>query len=137
MARESALRQRVGALLRAHGFFVQPIESDTAPGIPDLYYLKQGTGGWVELKSVKVIPKKVSTSLFKSLNHPLSNEQANWLSLNYQNGGRGWVLAGYERTLWLVPGHIAYEQFNDFTVTQLDKFKVTREELVEQLLFGQ
>ena len=135
MAIESAFRQRVAVVLRANGCFIQTVESDTTPGIPDLYYLKDSVSGWVELKLAKVLPKRSTTAVFKSMNHSLSNEQANWISLCLKAGGTAWVLAGYKRTLWLVPGALA-DQFNDMTVEQLDKFKVTKEELPGKLLAG-
>lgn len=135
MAKESALSGRVMGWLKVAGFFAQRIESDTTPGIPDIYYLKQGTSGWVELKYAKVLPKRDTTAVFKTMNHSLSDDQANWISLCLRNGGRAWVLAAFERTIWLVPGHLA-DQFNDMTVTELDKFKVTKDQVLEQLEFG-
>lgn len=135
MALESALSGRVMGWLKGAGFFAQRIESDTTPGIPDIYYLKQGTSGWVELKHAKVLPKRETTAVFGSLNHSLSDDQANWISLCIRNGGRAFVLAAYERTLWMVPGHLA-DQFNSMTLPQLDKFKVTRDQVLELLEFG-
>lgn len=135
MARESALRQRVSGWLRNAGFFPQPVESDTTPGIPDLHYIKHGTSGWVELKHAKVLPKRATTAVFGSLNHNLSNEQVNWIDLYLRHGGRVWILAAYERTLWLVPGSQA-EKFNEFTLDELNQFKTTKEELLEELLHG-
>lgn len=131
-ARESALRQRIGAVLRAHGWFVQPIESETAPGIPDLWCIKEGIGVWVELKHAKVLPKRESTPVFGSLNHNLSNEQVNWIDLCVRHGGRACVLAAYNRTIWLVPGELA-DQFNEMTFSELEDYKVKKEELHELL----
>lgn len=136
MGRESGLRQKVGKLLREHGFFVQTIESGTtSEGIPDLYYANEGNTGWMELKKVQEWPKRQTTSVFRSLNHPLSIYQANWISLARRAGVVVHVLVGYGPQYFLVPGEFAEDadRFNDMTEGDLKKYAVTREELVARL----
>lgn len=124
MAVESGLRQRIAELLRIQGFFVQSIESETNPGMPDMYWRK-GEAGWLELKHVKVLPKRETTSLFKSLNHPLLIEQINWIDLELEHCGRAEILVGYQRDYFLVPGEQC-RQFNDFTWNDLQRYKVDK-----------
>lgn len=131
MAKESALRQRITRLLRDYGFFVQAIESETTPGIPDIYY-RNGIAGWLELKHIKVMPLRPTTSIFKSYNHELSNEQASWISLERRYGGRADILVGYGRELFFVPGQFA-ERFNNFTEPDLRAFTVTKDQLIQLL----
>lgn len=134
MAKESSLRRRITRLLRDHGFFVQAIESETNPGIPDMYYRKE-VGGWLELKDIKIMPVRECTSIFKSYNHPLSVEQANWISLERRHGGNADILVGYRDELFFVPGYYA-EKFNDFVEPVLRGFTVTKDELIDLLKKG-
>ncbi len=132
MPLESTLRQRIGRLLKENKFFYQSLEATTAPGLPDMYYRK-GVAGWIELKHIKKIPKKATTGIFTSYNHPLSNEQINWISLELAHGGRANILASYENALFLVPGRLAHE-FNDLTWVGLRAYLVTPNELLERLI---
>lgn len=133
MANESALRQRVGQLLRESGFFVQAVESTTNPGMFDTYYRKnKQVVGWIEFKLVKHWPARPTTSLFKSLNHPLSNEQAVWAYRELTHGGRADIVVGYERSYFFIPGTIA-DVFNDLTAAEIEYYHVRKERIVEIL----
>jgi len=134
MARESALRQRFMLLLKEAGFFAQAIESSTNPGMPDVWYAEDANRhqGWVECKSVKVLPKKADTSLFASLNHPLSSEQENFFARLLAKSVTCAILVAYERRYFLVPGKF-YQQFNSFTFERLTMFEVKKAELIHML----
>lgn len=136
MAVESALRQRIGVLLRQNGFMVQPIEDSTTPGVPDLWYCAKHSGrtisGWIELKHVKQMPAKDTTSLFKSLNHGLSIEQVNWIDLCLRHGGNVVILVGYKSEYFLVPGELA-ETFNDFNEYRLRHYAVQKQNIPDIL----
>jgi hypothetical protein len=136
MAVESALRQRVCRMLRDSGFMVQPIETGAiVEGVPDVWYCHEGIAGWLELKKVQEMPKKPTTAVFKSLNHPLSNEQANWIYMARRHGSRADILVAYERDYFLVPGGVA-ESFNDFTEGMLRCFQTTKHEVIMALKVG-
>lgn len=138
MANESAIRQRVGLLLRENGYFVQAVESTTNPGMFDTYYRKnKNVVGWIEFKHIKTWPKRPTTSLFKSLNHPLSNEQAVWAYNELKRGGRADIIAAFERSYFFVPGILA-DVFNEMTAGDLERHHVRKEEipsLLEDQLF--
>jgi hypothetical protein len=139
MSVESGLRRKVAGWMRENGFFVQPIETGAiVEGVPDLWYQIGRTlgyakaSGWLELKLVKEMPKKTTTSVFKSLNHPLSNEQCNWIDMCRAHGGRADILVGFGREYFFVPGSFA-SVFNEFTEAELRAHTVTREELIKRL----
>lgn len=147
---KNGFRQKVASLLRQGGFFVQTIETETGPGVPDVWYTHplhtreagttgvlqgvQSTSGWLELKVVQAIPTRPTTSLFKSLNHDLSIEQANWIDLCLRFGTKADILVAYKQEMFLVPGRYN-ENFNELTYSELRKFIVSKEQLV-QLLRG-
>lgn len=133
--RESALRSKFMKLLKDSGFFAQAIESSTNPGMPDTYLIYQGAATWIECKLLKDLPKRAETSLFKSLNHPLSNEQRNWITICIAHGGNCAILVGYDRKYYLVPGVYA-DTFNELTWDKLQRFLVTREDLIIILRLG-
>lgn len=126
------MRQRIGAHLRLSGFFVQAIESETNPGIPDMYYRRPDLAGWLELKRIKEMPKRSTTAIFRSLNHPLLPEQVNWIGLELTHGGMADMLVAYERDYFLVPGESA-DIFNELTEPELRKFQLKKEEIVAKL----
>lgn len=136
MANEADVRQRIGKLLREYGFFVQAMETGAiADGVPDMWYSKkigaEGVtlrSGWLELKKVRTIPAKMSTSLFRSLNHGLSNYQVNWIESCVGAGTRASILVAYERRYFFVPGRYAND-FNDFTWDDLQKFEVMKDDI--------
>lgn len=144
MANETDVRARVGKYLREQGFFVQPMETGAiANGVPDLWYSKpirlaapgiQGLArtGWLELKKVREIPKRATTSLFKSLNHSLDIYQANWINQCIAHGTVANILVAYERRYFFVPGRYA-DKFNDFTWEDLQKFEVEKDEIARLL----
>lgn len=135
MAVESDLRQRIAKLLRTHGFMVQAIETGAvADGVPDLWYCsRNGKDGWLELKKIKEMPKKNTTAVFKSLNHPLLTFQENFISLCLAHGGYADILVAYEREYFFVPGSLAY-CFNDFTEIDLRRHKIDKEDIPGRLL---
>lgn len=130
---ESGLRQKVAKLLRDNGFFVQTIETETGPGVPDLWWLHKGVAGWLELKHVKQMPARATTKVFASLNYNLSNEQSNWIDLCLRNLGKADILVGYKTEYFLVPGRF-HDRFNSFTETDLRVFKISRDRLIIILL---
>lgn len=133
MAVESDLRQRIAKLLREHGFMVQAIETGAiGDGVPDLWYCK-GEDGWLELKKVREMPKRPTTAVFKSMNHPLSTEQENWIGMCLEKGGRADILVGYGREYFFVPGKMA-DRFNDFTEADLRKYVINKQEIPQRLL---
>jgi hypothetical protein len=134
MARESALRSRFMKMLKDAGFFAQAIESSTNPGMPDVWHIVDGVSGWVECKMVKVLPARAETSLFKSLNHPLSCEQENWIAMCRTKLANCAILVAYERRYFLVPGKHA-EVFNTFSMKRLTDFEVSRDQLIEKLRY--
>lgn len=125
---ESGLRRKVAGLLREAGFFVQTIETETGPGVPDMWWVKDGKSGWIELKLVQNIPVRPTTAVFKSMNHPLSTEQVNWISLCLTFGGRADILVGYKTEYFLIPGK-QVEQVNGFTESALRNYKVSRNDI--------
>lgn len=138
MAVESDLRSRIGKLLREHGYMVQSIETGAiAEGVPDLWYsIASGIvthSGWLELKKVREMPKKRETSVFKSLNHPLSVEQENWIGMAADHGTRVDILVAFERDYFFVPGQYA-PKFNSFTQADLRKFQVKKDDIPRLLL---
>lgn len=136
MANEADVRARVGKYLREQGFFVQAMETGAiADGVPDMWYSKkvgsEGLAlrhGWLELKKVREIPKKPGTTLFRSMNHPLSVYQCNWITSCIEAGTRASILVAYERRYFFVPGQNA-EKFNDFTWEDLQMFEIKKDEL--------
>lgn len=133
MARESAVRQRIGEALREAGFFVQAIESPTTPGMPDTYYrLNRHVVGWIEFKKVDKWPAKATTSLFRSMNHPLSNEQANWIGKELEKGGRADIVVAHERDYYMIPGIYA-DVFNDLSPETITQYKVTKQQIISNL----
>jgi hypothetical protein len=132
---ESGFRRKVAKNLREGGFFVQTIETSTGPGVPDLWWGNVGKSGWLELKYVLNMPIKPETSLFASLNHKLSNEQINWISLCKKAGCSAAILIGYEAEYFLVPG-VHVEKFNKINTTELVKYKLTMNKLMEILSRG-
>jgi hypothetical protein len=129
---ESGFRRKVTSILRDAGFFVQTIETETGPGVPDLWWVKGGISGWLELKLIQTFPIREKTAVFKSMNHPLSNEQINWISLCLRKGGKADILVGYKLEYFFVPGSSA-DFMNHFTESDLRKFKLTKEQLKEKL----
>lgn len=139
MALEGALRSRVSGWLREAGFFCQPIETGSiGEGIPDLFYTHINSSvtwpvnGWLELKKIKEMPKRQYTAVFKSINHPLSIEQANWIGRCNESGTRADILVGFGRDYFLVPGALA-DTFNELTEPQLRRYTVTKEQLIVKL----
>lgn len=133
MANESAVRQRIGAMLRENGFFVQAVESTTNPGMFDTYYRKDRyTVGWIEFKHIKEWPKRTTTSLFRSLNHPLLNEQAVFAYQEIRKGGRADIIVAHERDYYFVPGTLA-DTFNDLTPETIRQFKIPKNQIVDLL----
>jgi hypothetical protein len=133
MSRESGLRQRIGALFRANGYFVQAMEVSTGNGVPDMYYrLHRSAVGWLELKQLKVLPAKEETSLFASYNHPLSIEQENWIELELKHGGNADILVGYGRDYFLVPGENC-RAFNALTWNTLQQYWLKKENIIDGL----
>lgn len=133
---ESGLRRKLSGLFKDHGIFSQSIESTTNPGMPDMFYQASVfVNGWLELKLLKNIPAKVETSLFRSMNHGLRDEQIVWILRCLAAGGRVAILAGYERRYFLVPGKFA-EGFNHFTWAMLQEHEVTRDQLITYLKCG-
>lgn len=152
MAVESDLRQRVGKVLRENGFMVQPIETGAImEGVPDLWYSRQfmrgdvaalgrvmhnmsvTISGWLELKKITEMPKKSTTAVFKSLNHPLSIEQENWIEQAIDHGSRADILVGYGREYFFVPG-IHASRFNEMTERDLRFFTVQKLDIPKMLL---
>lgn len=134
MANESALRGRVCGWLREAGFFVQPIETGSiVEGVPDLWFaLNKEVHGWLELKKIKEMPKKDTTAVFKSLNHPLSNSQANWIGVARSHGQRANIFIQSDREYFLVPGSLA-DMFNELTESDLRKYKSSKLHLLAVL----
>lgn len=132
MAKEAVLRQRVGGWMKDAGFFHQAIESGICPGMPDIWYIRQGITGWLELKMLKQIPARAHTPLFASLNHPLSNEQINWIGRCLRQGGRAHIFVGYMSHYFLIHGDDA-ELFNDLTWESIQRYKITKEGLINRL----
>lgn len=144
MALEGALRGRVSGWLREAGFFCQPIETGgISDGVPDLFYthnnpsvvnphLTKPANGWLELKKIKEMPKRSYTAIFKSINHPLSIEQANWIGRCIESGTRADILVGFGREYFFVPGSKA-DNFNELTEPQLRQYTITREQLIVKL----
>lgn len=128
------VRKPLMEMLKENGFFAQAIESSTNPGMPDTWHIVDGQSGWVECKHVTTLPKRPDTSLFKSLNHPLSNEQEIWITRCVAKRGNAAILAKYQRRWFLVPGKLA-EQFNSFTFSQLEMFEVSKLELIDKLRY--
>lgn len=134
MARESAVRSRIAALLQTHGFFTQSIESETTPGLPDMYWrFDKDHSGWVEFKKVTKIPARDTTSLFESYNHPLLLEQQNWFTEELKRGGTADIIVAWERKYFLVPGSY-HLTFNSFTLSRLHDFEVARSDIHLKLL---
>lgn len=134
MGLETQLRHRVMALLKECGFFAQAIESETNPGMPDVYYRKDiMTVGWLELKRVQHLPKRDSTALFTSMNHPLGVEQVNWITLERKHGGVADILVGYERDYFFIEGSYA-SAFNFLTWNDLNLFKVGKHDIPKILM---
>lgn len=143
MANETDVRQRVNAFLRSQGFFVQAMETGAiADGVPDLWYAEPptntrcagpaGCNGWLELKKVRVIPKRADTTLFKSQNHDLGMYQANWISSCRAAGISANILVAYERRYFFVPGQYA-DEFNEFTWARLQEFEIKKEQIPQML----
>lgn len=132
MTVESGFRRRVAGILRDSGFFVQAIENEVGPGVPDVWYVVEATQRWLELKYIQQMPKKAETSVFRSLNHGLEKEQVNWIELCINKGGKAAVLIGYKNEYFLIPGYMA-RLVNDFTETELRKFTVTKAAMIEAL----
>ena len=130
--KESRLRRKVVGWFREAGMFVQSIESETTPGLPDTYILCNGVTWWLELKDIKEIPKRNTTSLFKSLNHPLLPEQSNWIEQCIDHGGNVAILVGHERRVFLVPGQQA-DTFNELTWEQIQPYEISRDKLIDTL----
>lgn len=152
MAVESDLRARVAKLLREHGYMTQPIETGAiVEGVPDLWYSKVTQlgevmslgrviranrvthSGWIELKKIKEMPKKSTTAIFKSMNHPLLQMQENWIENAIEHGTTVWILVGYGRDYFMIPGYYA-SQFNSFTELDLRKFQVDKSDIPNVLL---
>ena len=75
---ESKLWQRIKNLKLKGQIF--RIESNTINGIPDIYWLINGKGIWIELKSNDV------------KNCGLTKYQINWHLKHFQNGGLSFIL---------------------------------------------
>lgn len=139
MANEADVRSRVGKFLRECGYFVQAMETGAiADGVPDMFYSHHGDAGaikhhgWLELKKVRVLPKKPGTSLFKSLNHDLGIYQINWITACIAAGTPCNILVAYERRYFFVPGELA-EEFNGFTWERLQEFEIKKVHLPYKL----
>lgn len=139
MANESDVRQRVSKMLRGEGFFVQPIETGAImEGVPDLWYSSAASGGlllgqtgcsgWLELKKVRNVPARSTTSLFASANHPLSVEQTNWITRCIESGSQANILVAWERKYFFVPGRFA-DEFNTYTMKKLELYEIKKEEI--------
>lgn len=134
MAKESDLRQRLAEFFRERRCFVQSIESETNPGMPDMYWsYMRGRRGWLELKHIKEMPKRASTSVFRSMNHPLRKEQIIWIAEELKHGGNVNIIVGYGREYFLVPGEQA-AMFNDFTEERLREFICPKQQLLLRIL---
>lgn len=66
------------------------VENKVMQGMPDVFYIRRGSAGWIELKYIDVWPKKrVSCGLMLS--------QSMWLTDYSSHGGKCWVLVRIER----------------------------------------
>jgi hypothetical protein len=133
MAKESDLRQRIGALLREHGFFVQAVESAVSPGMPDTYYsFNAWVRGWIEFKHIKIIPKRMDTPIFRSLNHGLSTEQVAWIKQEVAHGGTCYLLTNYGRNYFILPSSMV-DAFNDLTIATIEQFSIAKLDIPQVL----
>lgn len=107
---EARFRIRLVRELRELGH-IQPIESVTGPGIPDLNGCIEGVDFWIELKYFKKWPKKN----FKS---KLSEYQKLWLRTRWKNGGQAYYLAQIEKDYLLISGKYAM-QLDELTVEEV------------------
>ena len=92
------------------------IENCMIPGMPDTNICIDGVESWIELKSPKE-PKRSTTNLFGS-NHPLSQDQMNWLLRQRNARGRAHVLIVTDARWLLIDGKHG-DVINDLTVTEL------------------
>lgn len=92
------------------------IENLFGVGDPDLNYCIDGVEGWVEIK-YPTEPKRSSTKLFGS-NHPLSQDQKNWILSQLNAGGRAWILIVSDQRWILVHGEHA-DNINEMTLSNI------------------
>lgn len=70
---------------------VQRVENLAANGMPDINGCINGVEFWLELKA-PAIPKRATTPLFNSKNHPLMPDQLSWLRRQTIAGGKAGLL---------------------------------------------
>lgn len=114
------------------------VENGIANGTPDTYAsVMLGSAhwrGWLELKYGENVPAKASTGVFKSVNRGLSVEQEATLFKMWQHGvGSAYVLARVVKSVYLVPGRLAFE-FNAMTVDDLAFWEIDLSELRMRLV---
>lgn len=99
-------------LVRARAHVVR-LESDTHPGIPDINFCWENQDYWVELKTMKELPKRITTRTTLGL-QPV---QGLWLQRRTAAGGKCRVMCYLQSTrVWIIMyGHfydLAQKQFN-------------------------
>jgi len=98
---EARFKMRFVKKLREYGH-IQPIESITAPGIPDVNGCIDGIEFWIELKYFPIWPRK-------KFNSKLSEYQKLWLRTRWKNGGKAFYLAQIEKDYLFLMGKTVME----------------------------
>jgi hypothetical protein len=117
---EHALWKRIRDKIGHVGHFSR-LEFNPEDGIPDVDYCIQGEEGKIELKHAHEFPMRSTTRVFGP--HGLRDAQVVWIYTRIRHGGRAWILAQVDTTLFLVPGTHC-RTFNEMTEHQLGKASV-------------
>ena len=100
---------------------INRVENMLVPGMPDVNICIDGVESWIEIKT-PTEPKRPTTPLFRSRNHPLSIEQVNWFKEQVGAGGRCWLYIDTDQRRMLIngPSVVAFgEHINKMMISEL------------------
>ncbi len=100
MTREAQLWDYLRKSCFPPGTHLSRIESETAPGFPDVHYTYAGSSGTIELKSSK---SPVPTIPFTQ-KRGLRQSQLEWIADECEAGGNVWVCLKCGPTIYLIKG---------------------------------
>lgn len=98
--KESLMWKKLKKHLEKSSILLQRIESGrTGLGIPDIYYTKSGSSGWIELKE---LPYEFKTSIPYYINIPFRKGQLAWISKFSSYINNIYILMTTKDNIWIL-----------------------------------
>lgn len=128
--KEKDIYQKMKKEFKNTKIFLQPIESgSTSSGIPDIYYCKINSSGWIELKVLNRYPKN------DIVNIPFRAGQIGWIRKFRYISNNIFLFLYIENSLWICRGNRILENYSQSELIKFTNYKALWNEVDWEFVF--